>query len=176
MLKIATIGYERSDIDTFCEALLAAGIQQVIDVRELPLSRKRGFSKKIFAASLLNVGIAYVHLRSLGDPKPGREAARSGRYTEFHKIFSRHMQTKDAQFGLKTAAALAKCKRSALLCFERQHTICHRAIVADALRLDYGFTIEHLTIAETAGESGGVTRRGNNCSCKSGASSRSATR
>jgi hypothetical protein len=47
----------------------------LIDVRDVPLSRKPGFSKSALQANLEAHGIAYVHLKGLGDPKPGREAA-----------------------------------------------------------------------------------------------------
>ena len=61
-------------------ALQAAGVEQVIDVRAVPLSRKPGFSKNVLAAGLKEAGIDYVHLKALGTPPAGREAARKGRH------------------------------------------------------------------------------------------------
>ncbi len=33
-------------------------------------------------------GIRYLHLKGLGDPKPGRVAAREGRFSDFRRIFA----------------------------------------------------------------------------------------
>lgn len=174
MPTVATIGYEQSNIDQFIAALLNAGVEQVIDVRELPLSRKRGFSKQSLAAALATSGISYIHLRQLGDPKPGRIAARAGDYRQFKKIFNQHMRTTEAKLGLVSAAALAREKRSALLCFEREHTVCHRSIVADALRLSYGFKVHHLEVQAGSVAAHGDNRRKSHCTCEGGAASRRA--
>jgi len=45
-------------------------VKTVVDVRELPLSRKKGFSKSAFCDALSAHGIAYLH--ALGCPKPIR--------------------------------------------------------------------------------------------------------
>lgn len=70
-----TVGYEGVDLDEFIATLKTFGIKQIIDVRDLPLSRKRGFSKNALASALAEAGVKYLHVKSLGDPKPGREAA-----------------------------------------------------------------------------------------------------
>src|SRR3954453_21108705 len=75
---LTTIGYEAAELDDFVATLLAAGITRLIDVRELPISRRRGFAKRALSEALADAGIVYVHLRGLGDPKEGREAARVG--------------------------------------------------------------------------------------------------
>lgn len=76
--RIFTIGYEGATQDQFIATLQQAGVVQVIDVRAVPLSRKPGFSKNVLAAGLKAAGIAYVHLKALGTPPEGREAARKG--------------------------------------------------------------------------------------------------
>jgi Protein of unknown function, DUF488 len=96
-----TIGYEGSRVEEFVAALRRAGVVTLIDVRDIPLSRKPGFSKSALAANLAAKGIAYVHLRGLGDPKPGREAARAGKYGLFRSIFGRHMTTDVARRDLE---------------------------------------------------------------------------
>ena len=174
MTTVATIGYEQSNIDQFIATLVGAGVEQIIDVRELPLSRKKGFSKQSLAAMLAASGIDYVHLRELGDPKPGRLAARAGDYPQFRRIFNQHMRTREAKFGLESAAQLARSKRSALLCFEREHTVCHRSIVADALHLGYGFEIRHIEVKSESSQAHGDRRRKNRCSCEGSAASRRA--
>ena len=141
---IRTIGYEGADIGAFLDALTDAGVETLIDVREVALSRKKGFSKTQLGIALAARGIRYVHLRGLGDPKPGREAARAGNYPLFRRLFTAHLRTATAQADLAAAAMLVQTQRSCLMCFEADHEQCHRTIVADALALVTGGSVSHL--------------------------------
>ena len=99
--RLATIGYEQATLPDVIGRLKAAGVQVVIDVRAVAASRRAGFSKTLLGASLKEAGIDYVHLRALGTPKAGRQAARAGRTAEMHEIFEGHMQEPEAQARLK---------------------------------------------------------------------------
>lgn len=134
MHPIFTVGYETDTQAGMIDRLKAGGVKRVIDVRAVASSRKAGFSKSLLAASLNEAGIEYVHLRPLGTPKAGRDAARAGRTDEMRTIFERHMQEPEAQLALKAAEELAANKPSALLCYEDRACDCHRAILADKLR------------------------------------------
>src|SRR4051812_10001534 len=81
-----TIGYEGASVPSVINALKAAGAHTLIDVRDLPRSRRAGFSKGTLKASLEEAGLAYVHLKGLGTPAEGREANRAGRMAQFWKI------------------------------------------------------------------------------------------
>lgn len=144
--QVYTIGYEGTDLAPFLAKLASAGIKQVIDVRELPLSRKRGFSKSALAAALAKSGIHYLHLRDLGDPKAGRDAARRGDHPGFLRIYTRHLAGTAAQTALAEATRQAIAVRSCLLCFERDHDGCHRSIVADAMTAATGIKVIHLRV------------------------------
>ena len=85
--KLWTIGYEKVGIPEFIATLKAAKIKTLIDVREIANSRRAGFSKKSLAASLDAAGIAYIHMKPLGTPKAGREAARKGDTKTMRRIF-----------------------------------------------------------------------------------------
>ena len=78
-MAIATIGYEGKTQAQMIDQLKAAGVELVVDVRAVAASRRPGFSKTILGASLEEAGIGYEHLRGLGTPKAGRDAARAGR-------------------------------------------------------------------------------------------------
>jgi len=80
---IFTIGYEGATVDGFIGALRKAGVALVLDIRAAPVSRKKGFSKNPLAQHLSEAGTGYRHLRGLGTPKQGREAARSGDHQSF---------------------------------------------------------------------------------------------
>ena len=143
-MKLATIGYERSTLPDVIGRLNAAGVKIVFDVRAVAASRRPGFSKSMLAASLGEAGIEYVHLRQLGTPKNGREAARAGRIAEMHAIFEEHLQEPEAQLELGRAGEVAAERHAALLCYEADAAGCHRRIVADRLRARHGFEVEDL--------------------------------
>jgi uncharacterized protein (DUF488 family) len=143
-MKLATIGYEKETQAAVIVRLKAAGVEVLIDVRAVAASRRAGFSKTLLAASLNDAGIGYVHLRQLGTPKPGRDAARKGRIGEMHQIFEAHMAEPGAQLELAKATEIAREKKTALLCYEAEASGCHRAIVADRIREALGCEIENL--------------------------------
>lgn len=141
---LATIGYESQTQDAVIAKLKAAGVETLVDVRAVAASRRAGFSKTLLAASLAEAGIDYIHLRQLGTPKPGREAARKGRIAEMTAIFAEHMAEPGAQLELAAAKALAGERKIALLCFEADHKGCHRDILAGLICEDLGCPVEHL--------------------------------
>lgn len=145
---ITTIGYEGSTIERFVATLRHASIDTLIDVRDLPLSRKKGFSKRQLAEILTASGIEYIHLRGLGDPKDGRNAARAGDYGLFRAIFGRHMETEPALRDIDIAAGLMRSRSACLMCFECSHTKCHRSIVADRLARITQLTVTPLTVQD----------------------------
>jgi uncharacterized protein (DUF488 family) len=142
--RVWTVGYEATGFGAFLAALREAGIRVVIDVRDLPLSRRAGFSKGTLRASLAEAGIDYLHLKDLGTPKEGRLAARRRDWGTFWSIVEARMATPEAEFALGQAAAVAAERPSALLCLEADPAVCHRVRVADALAERFGFAVEHL--------------------------------
>lgn len=144
MNRLATIGYEAATQDAVIGRLKEAGVAVLIDVRAVPSSRRAGFSKSVLAASLKAEGIDYVHLRELGTPKPGREAARKGRIAEMHEIYEAHLAEPSAQLQLAQAAEIARDRPAALLCYEADAAGCHRRIVADRIREALGCEVVDL--------------------------------
>lgn len=130
---VCTIGYERDTLDGLIGRLKAACVEVLVDVRAIAASRRPGFSKTMLAASLDEAGIAYVHLRPLGTPKAGREAARAGKTEAMREIYEGHLAEPEAIAALGEAAEIAKSRRAAFLCYEAEACRCHRAIVADRI-------------------------------------------
>lgn len=143
-MKLFTIGYEGEPQAAVIDRLKAAGVEVVADVRAVAASRRAGFSKTVLGNSLHEAGIDYVHLRPLGTPKAGREAARKGRIGEMREIFAEHMQEPPSQLAFEQLRDLAKEKKTALLCFEADHAGCHRAILAERLQTEDGFEVVNL--------------------------------
>ena len=88
MPPLFTIGYERASSAEVIEAVRGAGVELLVDVRAVAASRRAGFSKTVLRASLEAAGVDYLHLRDLGTPKAGREAARAGRCDEMRANFA----------------------------------------------------------------------------------------
>lgn len=146
MPTIFTIGYEQATQAQVIGALKAAGVELVIDVRAVAASRRAGFSKGVLASSLKEEGLAYVHLKALGTPKAGREAARAGRTEEMRAIFEAHLAEPDAVVALADAADLAQARPAAFLCYEADAASCHRRILTDRLARDRGFAVRDLSV------------------------------
>ena len=132
-MKIFTIGYEGTTVPEFVEALRKAGVERVIDVRALPLSRRPGFSKTPLRGALEEAGIEYVHLKALGTPADGRTAARAGRHEDMARIYAGQLELPEAMAQSALMLELAREKPSALLCMEREPTHCHRTLLLDAV-------------------------------------------
>jgi uncharacterized protein (DUF488 family) len=146
MPRLCTIGYEQASLDQVIGALKAAGVAVVVDVRAVAASRRPGFSKTILGASLKAEGVDYVHLRALGTPKAGRDAARAGRTGEMHAIYEAHLEEPEAVLALAEAGRIAQDRPAALLCYEADAGQCHRRILTDRLAGELGLVVVDLNI------------------------------
>ena len=144
MKTLATIGYESATQDDVIGRLKRAGVEVLIDVRAVAASRRAGFSKRVLAASLEAAGVGYVHLRQLGTPKAGRDAARHGRIAEMHAIYEAHLRDPAAQLELAKAREIARERKAALLCYEADAGRCHREIVAERICSELKCEVENL--------------------------------
>jgi uncharacterized protein (DUF488 family) len=143
-MKLFTIGYEGATQGEVIARLKSAGVETLVDVRAVAASRRAGFSKTILGESLKAEGIDYLHLRALGTPKAGRDAAKKGYIREMRAIFADHMAEPASQLQLAQLKALAGEKRVAMLCFEADHAGCHRAVLAERLQAEDGFEVVNL--------------------------------
>jgi len=125
---VFTVGYSGRSVEQFLRALLSAGISRVIDVRELPLSRRRGFSKSALKAALEKKGIEYLHLRNAGNPFR-RQAVD---IEECLSLYGDHLRAHPEIVEEVSSALAGRC--AALLCVEATATDCHRSVLADRIR------------------------------------------
>ena len=135
-MRIFTIGYEGTTVPEFISALRQAGVERVIDVRALPLSRRPGFSKTPLRLALAEQGIEYLHLKALGTPADGRAAARAGRHADLERIYAGQLELPEAMAQAAQLLELAAEKPSALLCMEREPAHCHRTLLLRAIAPD----------------------------------------
>lgn len=132
-LAIYTIGYEGWGFDLWVEALMSHGVRTVVDVRELPLSRRPGWSKKALGEKLAERGLGYVHMRALGTPGPLRHGLKDGTlsFSEFAPQFRQLLAERPEE--LDALLQLARSQPVALMCWEEDPARCHRSLVAEAL-------------------------------------------
>jgi len=144
---VYTIGYEGLDIEAFMTLLAVHSIETVVDIRELPLSRKPGFSKKALASVLNLSGLEYVHMVNLGCPKSVRDRYREdGNWKRYTEDFLKHLKTQGAAIaGLSDLVNSSNC---ALLCYEADFNFCHRSMVANAVRDYCGASVRHIKAAD----------------------------
>lgn len=137
---VFTSGYEGKNIDEFLSNLMDNNIQTLVDVREIPLSRKKGFSKYALQKRLGEQNIKYVHIRALGSPSSLRKKLYGDKdYEYFFDKYEKHL--KECKKELKELYSLINEKISCLLCFEKNPSSCHRSIVADKVSRLNGTTL-----------------------------------
>jgi uncharacterized protein (DUF488 family) len=143
--KLFTIGYEQTPARAVLDELQNAGVKLLVDVRAVASSRRPGFSKNQLAAGLDGRGISYLHLRGLGTPKEGREAARSGKFDLLYKIYANHLKTSQAKEELDELTSLVKKSGPVcILCYERDYRHCHRQWIAEIIEDREGVQVENL--------------------------------
>jgi uncharacterized protein (DUF488 family) len=146
MIEIMTIGYEGLKRADFFGMLERCGVTMLVDVRELPISRKRGFSKSALKADIENLGLQYEHIGELGCPRETRHAYRDdGDWERYTRRFKQYLETQfEALNRLKGWVERNVC---CLMCFEEDYNFCHRSFVADkvATLVDDHVKISHLT-------------------------------
>lgn len=124
---VVSIGYQGRSLEQWLELLLKHNVRKVLDVRELPLSRKKGFSKNGLSSVLAAEGIEYLHLKSAGNP---HRLAKSD-VQRCLRLYRSHLA--------RRPQILAEVQREltgtvAVLCFERVHAECHRSVLLELLK------------------------------------------
>lgn len=124
--QLFTIGYEGRALEELIAILSANKIDRVIDIRELPLSRRRGFSKTPLGNALAGAGIEYVHMREAGNPyRKLKDAIPRDELLAKYK-----MHIAGARDAVANVAGQAHGHRAALLCYEAEPAECHRSLLA----------------------------------------------
>lgn len=141
---VYTIGYEGKSITQFIERLKKLNIEQLLDVREIALSRKNGFAKTALRKALDDNGIVYKHLPELGSPSEIRHKLHEDwNYDQFFKEYTAYLESEEPKKVLKSLSELAHMRKSVIMCFEYSVEKCHRRILKECLIAD-GFGVVDL--------------------------------
>jgi uncharacterized protein (DUF488 family) len=156
--RLVTIGVYGSTIDEFLDALRAAGVDVLLDVRQ-----RRGVRGSEYAwansqrlqAALADAGIAYRHLKELAPTTAMRQAQYAADAAKGEGKRSRTELSEDYKRAYleeildpadldELLAGLDESLTVALLCVERDARACHRGLIADRVAAEYGVSVEHL--------------------------------
>ncbi len=145
--KLLTIGYTGFTLEDFTSTLIENGVECLIDIREIPISRKPGFSKSAMKDNLYRAGIEYRHFRALGSPKKQRHRVRATKdYDRFFREVHDHLMLETSQIQLREAIQVARQMRSCLMCCCPRWNQCHRKCVVEAILKETHFAFGHLKL------------------------------
>jgi uncharacterized protein (DUF488 family) len=130
---VVSVGYEGKTPQAFIDSLKVQGVQLLVDVRQNPISRKPGFSKRALTELCETNGIEYIHERALGNPKENRDGFRTGEQASIDR-YGAHLTGVGAE-ALERLNEVVQSSTIALLCFEADACQCHRTQVIDRLKL-----------------------------------------
>jgi uncharacterized protein (DUF488 family) len=157
MKMLRTIGVYGFDRDSFIHALGEAEVDLLLDVRQ-----RRGVRGSEYAwanaqrlqDALAEAGIGYSHLKELAPTTEMRqlqyaEDAKLGEGKRNRTVLApayveRYTEEVLDRVDLDPVVRWIGSSSAALLCVERDPEACHRSLVAERLRREQGFEVEHL--------------------------------
>lgn len=134
-LRIFTVGHSTRTAEEFIALLRAHRIEQLVDVRAIPRSRHNPqFAGEALSRALQAAGIAYHHMKVLGGLRHARrDSINTGWRNASFRGYADYMQTAEFERALEELIALARARRTAIMCAEAVPWRCHRSLIADAL-------------------------------------------
>ena len=155
---VATIGVYDFTLETFLDALEAAGVRLLLDVRQrrgVRGSRYAWANARRLQDALAAAGIAYRHhpelaptteLRELQYLEDDRQGVGKRSRTRLAPEYARRYleEILDRADLEPVAASLPRAGAAALLCVERDPEACHRSLIADRLAAEHGVSVAHL--------------------------------
>ena len=156
-MLVSTIGHSTRPIEEFIHLLQAHGVDQLVDIRTIPRSRRNPqFNLENLAASLESAGIGYHPMPVLGGLRPARaDSVNTAWRNDSFRGFADYMQTPEFEDGLQQLIALASKAPTVIMCAEAVHWRCHRSLVADAL-VAHGIPVQHIQ-SETRAQAHSLT-------------------
>jgi uncharacterized protein (DUF488 family) len=138
-----TLGYQSHTLNTFFNLLSENDVDILVDVRQNPVSRKRGFSKGFLEKRASRLGIEYYHFACLGTPPRIRRLySQTGNVKKALEEYEEHLRSHKKC--LLSLIHTVTSKQFCLLCLESDYTSCHRSIIAQHLAEMMGCPPIHL--------------------------------
>lgn len=135
MRAIFTIGHSTLPIEEFVDLLKRNGVEQLIDIRTVPRSRRNPqFNRDALPGPLARAGIRYLHMAELGGLRHPRPDSPNGAWrNDSFRGYADYMQTSQFAAGIEKLMELGSEKQVAIMCAEAVPWRCHRSLVGDAL-------------------------------------------
>ena len=141
---VYTAGYEGLQMDGFLNLLIEAGIEQVIDVRHNPISRRYGFHKSTLSKLCQHLNIKYRHVPEVGIPSELRtNLQQPSDYIPLFQNYEREVLSAQPS-AIKKIATWIESQPSALVCMEANPDFCHRSHLAAQIANRTKLMIHHL--------------------------------
>ena len=145
--EIFTVGHSTRTLAELVSILDRAAVEELIDVRSVPRSRRHPqFDRDALARSLPDGGIGYLHEPALGGfRRPRPDSPNGGWEHPAFRGYADYMTTDECENALERLEAIARDRASSVMCAEAQWWRCHRRLIADALVVR-GWRVTHLGV------------------------------
>ncbi|WP_425520821.1 DUF488 family protein [Xanthomonas oryzae] len=139
--------------EAFISLLSAHRIEALVEVRRFPGSRRcPWFASDTMAQALDAVSVRYLWLPALGGRRKAQLGSPNGAWRNAaFQGYADHLTSADVGAGLEQATAMARERRTALMCAEALWWQCHRRLISDLL-LHRRWQVLHI-LGETAVQS-----------------------
>ena len=149
MSDLLTFGHGTASPDELVALLKNAGVEQVVDVRRFPGSRRNPeMSNEAMGTWLPDAGIDYLWEPRLGGrrsvPKDQDDEVDGWWRVKAFRAYAAHMRTDEFREGLRVLLERMDHGRTAVMCSESLWWRCHRRLISDAVMLLHGRTVNHL--------------------------------
>jgi uncharacterized protein (DUF488 family) len=140
-MVLSTLGYQGVEIDNFIDFLIQNKIEVLIDVRENPISRKKGFSKNSLREKVTRRGIGYIHFPELGSKRDLRhEYKQTNDWNKFTIEYLDYLNSRN--FEMKKLEQIILKNSCCLMCFEADYNLCHRSLISNQIENELADLIE----------------------------------
>lgn len=147
--ELWTIGHWTCPRETFLEPLFGAEIEQLVDVRALPGSRRSPqFDSDEMQQWLADSEIGYLHMAELGGRRRRQDVdpqINAGWHNASFKNYADYTLTDEFRDGLERLMTLATERRTVIMCGEPMPWRCHRLLISNLL-VARGWSVHHLIV------------------------------
>lgn len=143
--EVWTIGHSNRPLEELIEMLQSFNIEQLVDIRHYPGSRKYPyFNKENLEKVIPENGIGYLHMVDLGGRRKVNKDSKNiaWRHPAF-RGYADYMETVEFKTGIEKLEEIAQEKRTAYMCSEAVWWRCHRSMVSDYLKA-HGWKVMHI--------------------------------
>lgn len=143
---LRTVGHGTLTAGGLARLLTDAGVEELVDVRSFPASRRHPqFRREAMESWLPEAGVVYRWEPRLGGRRrPSPESPHGALRVAAFRGYADHMETAEFRDALDELLTETAARPTAVMCAESLWWRCHRRLLADAAELLHGVSVEHL--------------------------------